>query len=228
MINPTIEDVGILFADNGYITSDYGFMQYNNCFSAFDEVTDNEVLEIFKRVYPNFERRVLKVDMIKKYLPNISDKEFSIYDLCNQVVARKINKTKLNQEIQKLVKYNDDRKRELPEVIPGTDYDMCIQYLINNDIFTNCEILFRYTDNDFEVFGINHIKHLFKDVITDKMDTDNILRIIYIGLNELTYINDIEKDLDNIHLSNTLTKEDWQIYDKINEIINNIKEQSND
>jgi len=224
MINPTIEDIGDLFADNGYITSDYGFMQYNNCFSAFDEVTDNEVLEIFKRVYPNFERRVLKVDMIKKYLPNISDKEFAIYDLCNQVAARKINKTKLNQEIQKLVKYNDDRKRELPDVIPGTDYDMCIQYLINNDIFTNCEILFRYTDNDFEVFGINHIKHLFKDVITDKMDTDNILRIIYIGLNELTYINDIEKDLDNIHLSNTLTKEDWQIYNKINEIINNIKE----
>ena len=162
--------------------------------------------------------------MIKKYLPNISDKEFAIYDLCNQVAARKINKTKLNQEIQKLVKYNDDRKRELPDVIPGTDYEMCILYLINNDIFTNCEILFRYTDNDFEVFGINHIKHLFKDVITDKMDTDNILRIIYIGLNELTYINDIQKDLDNIHLSNTLTKEDWQIYNKINEIINNIKE----
>lgn len=224
MINPTIEDIGYLFADNGYITSDYGFMQYNNCFSAFDEVTDNEVLEIFKRVYPNFERRVLKVDMIKKYLPNISDKEFAIYDLCNQVAARKINKTKLNQEIQKLVKYNDDRKIKLPDVIPGTDYDKCIQYLINNDIFTNCEILFRYTDNDFEVFGINHIKHLFKDVITDKMDTDNILRIIYIGLNELTYINDIQKDLDIIHLSNTLTNEDWQIYDKINEIINNIKE----
>ena len=79
MINHTItiKQIGELFANNGYILSDFGIMQYNDYLSAFEDVSDNEVLDIFRRVYPNFERRVLKVDMIKEYLPKVSDKDFA-------------------------------------------------------------------------------------------------------------------------------------------------------
>lgn len=227
MINHTItiKQIGELFANNGYILSDFGIMQYNDYLSAFEDVSDNEVLDIFRRVYPNFERRVLKVDMIKEYLPKISDNDFATYDFVKKAIKYNLNETKLNQEIQKIVEYNNNRKKELPGVIPGNDYDKCIQFLINNDIYTDCNILFKYTNNDFEPISHLGIKKLFQDTIVDNMDIDKYLRIVYIGLNELTYIIDIKEDLDAKHLLNSITTDYWNTYNRINDIINRSKPQ---
>ena len=221
----TIKQIGELFANNGYILSDCGIMQYNNYLSAFEDVSDNEVLDIFRRVYPNFERRVLKVDMLKEYLPKITDTDFAKYDFVNKGINYNLNETKLNQEIQKIVEYNNNRKKNLPGVIPGNDYDKCIQFLINNDIYTDCNILFKYTNNDFEPISHLSIKKLFQDTIVDNMDMDKYLRIVYIGLNELTYITDIKEDLDAKHLLNSINNDYWDTYNRINEIINRSKQQ---
>ena len=222
-INPTIKEIAETFASYGYIVSDYGIMQYNPELKSFDYVSDTEILNIFQRVYPNYERRILKVDMIKKHLPRISDNNFHMYDLCKEVDNYNLNETKLNQEIQKLVKYNDTRKKDIPELIKGTDYDNCIQFLINNNIFTDCTLLFQYTDNDFEVIGLNHIKHIFKDTITDKMTTDKYMRIIYIGCNELTYITDVKEDLNMKRKAEILTEDNWNNYQRINDLIRSIQ-----
>ena len=222
-INVTIKDIANTFRKNGYIMSDCGFMQYNDDLSIFEEVSDYEVLSIFQRIYPNFERRILKVEMIQEHLPVVSDAEFSTYDFCKEALKNKPNEDKLNYEIKKIVEYNDSRKKELPGVIPGSDYDSCIQHMINNDIYTDCNILFKYNDGDFEAFSHLNMPNLFKNIITDKMSMDNYMRIVYIGLNELTYINDIKEDLDYKHRLENIGNESWRTYAKIKELTQSIK-----
>ena len=224
-VKTTIKEIGTAFARSGYIVSDCGIMQYNDYLSAFEYVSDNEILTIFERLYPNLERRVLKVEMITPYLPVISDNDFASYDLCKKVDKYNLNQTKLNQEIQKIVEYNNNRKRDIPGIIDIKDYDSCIQFLINNDIYTNHTILFKYTDNDFEPFGLFDVKHLFKDVIMDNILLDDIARIVYIGLNDLTYITEVEDAINIKHLeSNTITNEDWRTYQRIKDIVKTTKE----
>ena len=221
----TIKEIGTVFAKSGYILSDSGIMQYNDYLSAFEFVSDNEILTIFKRLYPNLERRVLKVEMITPYLPVISDSDFASYNLCKKVDKYNLNEAKLNQEIQKIVEYNNNRKRDIPGIIDSNDYDSCIQLLINNDIYTDHTILFKYTDNDFESFGLFDVKHLFKNVTMDNILLDDIARIVYIGLNDLTYITEVKEDLDIKHLeNNTITNEDWRTYQRIKDIVKTAKE----
>ena len=176
-INVTIKDIANTFRKNGYIMSDCGFMQYNDDLSIFEEVSDYEVLSIFQRIYPNFERRILKVEMIQEHLPVVSDAEFSTYDFCKEALKNKPNEDKLNYEIKKIV----------------------------------------------EAFNHLNMPNLFKNIITDKMSMDNYMRIVYIGLNELTYINDIKEDLDYKHRLENIGNESWRTYAKIKELTQSIK-----
>lgn len=221
--NPTIKEVGQLFKDNGYILSDYGIMQFNTYTNQFEYVQDNEVLEIFRRVYPNFERRVLKVGMIEKYLPVISEREFSIFDYVNNN-NKPFDEAKLIKGIKKIVEYNNSRKKPVDDIIPGDDYLQCMQFLINNDIYTDHTLLYRYTDNDFKSFSLNEVRHIFKDVIMDRLSTDDISRLVYIGLNDLTYITDVKEDLDRRRFKRNITEEDWHIYNRINDLMEQYKE----
>lgn len=221
--NPTIKEVAQLFKDNGYIVSDYGIMQFNTYTNQFDYVQDNEVLDIFRRVYPNFERRVLKVGMIEKYLTVISEREFSIYDYVKKA-DKPIDEYKLRKGIKKIVEYNNSRKKPVDDIIPSDDFLQCMQYLINNDIYTDHSLLYRYTDNDFKSFSLNEVRHIFKDVIMDKLSTDDISRLIYIGLNDLTYITDVKEDLNQRRFKNSISKEDWDTYNRINDLIKHYKE----
>lgn len=221
--NPTIKEVGQLFKDNGYILSDYGIMQFNTYTNQFEYVQDNEVLEIFRRVYPNFERRVLKVGMIEKYLPVISEREFSIYDYVKDN-NKPFDEAKLIKGIKKIVEYNNSRKKPVDDIIPGDDYLQCMQFLINNDIYTDHTLLYRYTDNDFKSFGLNEVRHIFKDVIMDRLSTDDISRLVYIGLNDLTYITDVKEDLDRRRFKRSITEDNWNTYNRINDLIKQYKE----
>ena len=135
----TIKEIGEAFANTGYIQSDSGIMQYNDNLKCFDYVSDNEVLDIFRRAYPNFERRVLKVAMIEPYLPYISDKDFAVYDQVKNKLNYKplFTYARLSELIQEALKENENRKQPVADIIPIDDFNACTQYLINNDIFTD-------------------------------------------------------------------------------------------
>ena len=97
-------------------------------------------------------------------------------------------------------------------------------FLINNDIYTDHTLLYRYTDNDFKSFSLNEVRHIFKDVIMDRLSTDDISRLVYIGLNDLTYITDVKEDLDRRRFKRNITEEDWRIYNRINDLMEQYKE----
>ena len=212
----TIADIGQLFADNGYINSGYGIAHYNTDNKSFEYVSDVEVMDIFTRIYPNFERKPLNIDMIKKHLPTIPETEFHTYRLCKKVENSNYDEHHLKQSIKKVVNSNNDRKKDIPTNFPINDYDTCIQFLINNNIFRGGSLLYKYKDGDFEPFGFFEIKKLMKNHLTNTDEDRDYFKILYLAQVELTDIDDIKEDLEIRYLiSDVLTRECWQTYEKI-------------
>ena len=222
----TIKDIGKIFADNGYILADYGIMQYNNDIHKFEYVNDTEVLDIFSRIYPNFERKILKVGMIEQYLPRITDKEFNIYDQ----VKSKLNPflllsdARLKELMQEAIQENENRKKPVVDMIPITDFEQCTQYLINNDIYCSGSNLYKYEDNDFTYFGIYRVQRLFNDVTMDTPTLNETAKIIHICRIELTDIGSFFKDYKARQDKKNIPKEEMQIYSRIENLIKTYKE----
>lgn len=212
----TIADIGQLFADNGYINSSYGIAHYNTDNKSFEYVSDVEVMDIFTRIYPNFERKPLSIDMIKKHLPSIPETEFHTYHLCKKVENSNYEEQDLKRSIKKLVNSNNVRKTDIPAKFPGNDYDTCIKFLINNDIFRDGSVLYHYKDGDFEPFGFFEIKKLMKNHLTNKIEDTDYFKILYMAQVELTDISSIQEALEIRHLINdVLNQECWQTYERI-------------
>ena len=222
----TIEKIGKDFASNGYIQTDTGIMQYNITDDAFDFVSDNEVLDIFRRVYPNFERRVLKVGMITQYLPYISNEEFTVFIRVGEVLNRKLILPieRINEITADIIKKNENRKKPVADTISITDYDSFTQYLINNDIYYGTDSLYQYKDNTFKYFGIYQVQNLLNDVTFDKLSVGETARIIHMTEWDLTDINDIIVDIKIMEEKEALTNEDTRIYANIKGMINKFKE----
>lgn len=222
----TIKNIGESFANTGYIVSDCGIMQYNSILNCFDYVSDNEVLDIFRRVYPNFERRVLKVAMLEPYLPRISDKEFAIYDKVKSTLNYKplLPGSRLDELSKEALKNNENRKKPVADIIPITDLEQCTQFLINNDIFTDGKLLYQYRDNDFRFFGIYEVQHLFKDVTMNTPNLDETAKIMYMCRIDLTDIEAFYKDYKALQDKDNIADEDKQVYSKIQKLIKSYKE----
>ena len=222
----TIKQIGEAFANTGYIQSDSGIMQYNDNLKCFDYVSDNEVLDIFRRAYPNFERRVLKVAMIEPYLPYISDKDFAVYDQVKNKLNYKplFTYARLSELIQEALIENENRKQPVADIIPIDDFNACTQYLINNDIFTDGKLLYRYKNDEFNFFGIYEVQHLFKDVTMNTPNLDETAKIMYMCRIELTDITGFYHEYKALKDKETITDEDKKVYSRIQNLIEAYKE----
>ena len=213
--NITITDVAKLFTDNGYINTSFGIAHYNTDNKSFEYVSELEVMEIFTRIYPNFERKHLSIDMIKKHLPVISDGDFHVYNLCKEIEDSNYIEEKFNQEVEKYLQINHDQKKHVPGQFPGDDFKSSIQFLINNNVFSNYESLYQYTDGDFKPFGLYEIKPLMKNHLTTSMSNKDYFKILAVAKFSLTNIDDLTEDIRIRNLIDILTKKDWKIYEKI-------------
>ena len=220
----TIKEIGQMFADNGYIMSSFGIEHYNPEEESFDYISDIEVMEIFTRIYPNFERKPLNIDMIKEHLPIITDGDFYVYEKCKEVSESNYSEDKYNKEVKKLLRINHDRKKKVPVQFPGDDYNKCIQFLINNDVFSNYETLYQYTDGDFKPFGIYEIRPLMKDHLSNTMQNKDYFKILSLAKHSLTNVDDLTSDINIRSLINILSPKDWKTYERIIEIMNKTKE----
>lgn len=216
--NVTITDVAQLFADNGYILTDFGIAQYNVELNSFDYISNLEVMEIFTRIYPNFERRELNVKMITKHLPRVSEGDFHIYNLCSEIEKSDYEEASLKKEIKKILAVNDERKKEIPKRFSGHDHYKCTQFLINNNVFSDYDSLYQYKDGDFNSFGLFEIKKLLKPHLCNKLNDMDYFRLIHIGRVDLTKIDSIKTGIDIRNKINFLTGEDWQTYERIVDI----------
>lgn len=211
----SIEKIGKLFADNGYINTAFGIAYYNTEQHSFDYVSDFEVMEIFRRIYPNFERQILTIDMIKKHLPVISDGDFHVYNLCKQVEDSTYSEDSFKKQAEKYLSINHDQKKQIPEKFSGQDYSKCIQFLINHDVYSDYESLYQYADGDFKPFGLYEIRPLMKDHLTTSMTNKDYFKILAVAKFDLTNIEDIKQDIEIRNIINILSKKDWKIYEKI-------------
>lgn len=214
----TIEDIGQLFADNGYIISSFGMAHYNTDKESFDYISNVEVMEIFRRIYPNFERRELSIKMIEPYLPVISEGDFYVYEKCQEVTNSNYSEDSYKKKVEKFLQMNDDRKKQVPGKFPGDDFKSCIQFLTNNNVFTNWQSLYQYQDGDFKPFGIYEIRPLMKDHLTTTMQNKDYYKILAIAKFSLTDIDELTADIDIRNLINILTRENWKTYEKIVDI----------
>ena len=175
-------------------------------------------MEIFTRIYPNFERKQLSIDMIKKHLPTFTEGDFHIYRKCQEVTESNYSEDRFNKKVEKFLQMNSDQKKEVPGQFSGNDFKNCIQLLINNDVFSNYESLYQYVDGDFKPFSIFEIKPLMKDHLTSKMTNKDYFKILSVAKFSLTNIDDITEDIDIRNLINILSKNNCKTYEKIVDI----------
>lgn len=214
----TIKDIGQLFADNGYINTGYGIAHYNTESKSFEYVSDVEVMEIFTRIYPNFERKPLSIEMITKQLPTFTEGDFHVYNLCRRVEDSYYDEDRFNKEFEKFLEINHDRKKQVPGQFPGDDFKNCIQFLINNNVFSNYESLYQYTGGDLKIFSLFEIKPLMKDILTSNMTNKDYFKILSLAKFSLTNIDELTKDIEIRNIINILTKNNWKTYEKIVDI----------
>ena len=223
-INQTIKEIAHLFTDNGYIISERDILHYNHNTRSFELISGVDVMEMFRRLYPNFERRELKLEMITEHLPKVSDADFMKYDLCKKVENANYDETQLKRQIKAIVSKNNARKQETPAQFTGSDYDTCTQFLVNSNIFTDCRLLYKYKDGDFILFDFFAFKKLLKPHLKNKMTEKDYFKIYYLSKVALTDISDISAALEIRQLINELNREDWQTYERITEIANKAME----
>lgn len=224
IINHTIKEIAQLFADNGYIISDGDILHYNYNLHSFDLISDVDVMEMFRRLYPNFERRELKLEMITEHLPRVSNKDFNTFQLCKKVENTAYDEDQLKKQIKKIINENDTRKKETPGKFRGDDYGVCTQFLINSNIFTDVSRLYQYKDGDFIDFDYFAFKKLLNPHLENKMTDKDYFKIYYLSKVALTDMSDLSQGLEIRQLINDLTREDWQTYERITEIANKAME----
>lgn len=229
MNNPfdvTLEDVGKAFAKHGYVKkTNHKPMQYNAGINSFLDVSEEDMMDIFKNVYPNFERRQLSLDLLDDFLPSISSGEVQTYERCKLLKTKgKDNILKeSNSQINNMFKKNKQRKKDVGS-FTYVEYDKMIQHLINNDIFTDKILLYRFANDNFksirkddEVKTVSSILHKHHNKIDDKeisFDT-----VIDKAKRQLTNIQSIKKDIAYKYEIENISKTQWETYNRINTII---------
>ena len=218
--NKELINIAERFAENGYIVSNNGFKQYMKHSKTFINVSNDAVLEILKRLYPNFERKPVTTSLLTPYLPTITDQDFETYNKCQYVINNKIDADKLQKEINKIVRLNNTKKNDKETFIAG-DIKGALQILVNNDIYTDSTLLYKYENSSFKRLNnagfIDIVKKKSK-IVSKPLNPTLILRY---ALSELTSIRPIIADLEKQDQENKLTPNDWQNYNRINDIINN-------
>ena len=216
--NKELINIAERFAENGYIVSNNGFKQYMKHSKTFVDVNSDAVLDILKRLYPNFERKPVTTSLLTPYLPTITDKDFETYNKCKNVINNKIDADKLNKEVNKIVRLNNNKKNDKKTFLAG-DIKGALQILINNDIYTDKTLLYKYTGNDFKRLNNTEFIDIVKKhskIVSKPLNPTLILRY---ALSELTSIKTIIADLNKQDQENQLNNNDWKNYNRINDII---------
>lgn len=221
VINTNLKEIGKLFAKHRYIANGNEIQQYNTRTNQFKTVPNQEVLEIFKKIYIDFERKPITLDLLRPYLPKITSKQLETYKLCKQIKTSNL-KDQIDQEIAKAVENNNKRKIDIPGKITASDYKNQVQFLINNDILTNGKSLFKYNNGAIKLIDAKEVGNIIRPYINVVKTPFDLNKLILLSLHHLTKINiDYKKKLQ----IDKLTKKDWQKYQEIKQLLDNYKVQ---
>lgn len=230
LLNITFEDIGIAFKEHGYITTDNNVKQYNNTSQQFDDVNEGEVLAIFKNVYPNFERRLLSIDLITKYLPEVTSQEIETYDLYRHIETEGKENiiSSIASQIKDTILENDKRKDNDVSKFQHTDFESALQVLINQDVFTDGNRLYILKKKDFELIEkADEVKTLDNILVSYCMGNNSALidysTLIYQAKMKLTNISALKQQLKLKNQMN-FTKEDMKAVNKIENLIKSYPE----
>lgn len=216
-----LKEIGALFKKHRYIISNNGFKQYNLTSNTFINVPTDEVMEIFNKLFINFERIPITTKLLTPYLPTITDKQFETYNICREIENNNLKQT-IDKKIARAVETNNKRKIDIPGKIIADDYKNQVQFLINNDVFTNGKSLFKYNDGAIKLMTPKEVSNIIKPYINVIRIPFDLNKLIQFSLYHLTKINiDYKKKLQ----IDNLTKQDWQKYQEINQLLNSYKVQ---
>lgn len=233
-LDVTLEDVGKAFAKHGYVTNNNKeYMQYNAGINNFSEVSEEDIRDIFEKVYPNFERRKLSLDLLDDFLPSISSGEVQTYELCKLVKTNEKDNVlkKSNSNISHAFKENEKRKKDVSSFV-FSEYDKMIQHLINNDIFTDRLFLYNFKNNTFKFISkedeVKTVSQILDPYYT-KIDNKEIsyTTVIDKAKRELTNIQSIKKDIEFKYDVENISNKQWETYNKINNLISSYGEDTN-
>lgn len=224
----TLQDVGVALAENGYINNECGIMQYNPLLHDFEYVSDNEIISLINKLYPNFERRIIRPGLITEYLPSISNAEFHYYDDYKRIMnAHELwSDRRLKDELNQVVESHKKMKTNtVPNCIRSDDYITIAQYFINNDLFNYENGLYQYKNDKLEYYGIYQVQRLLSEVIPGALNLDDTAKIMFISGCEMdtpdisTIISEQEKRDNKKHI----LPEVKEAYDKIESIIKDVE-----
>lgn len=225
-LDVTLEDVGKTFAKHGYVKkTNHKPMQYNAGINSFLDVSEEDMMDIFKNVYPNFERRKLSLDLLDDFLPSISSGEVQTYERCKLLKTKgKENILKeSNSQINNMFQKNKQRKKDVGS-FTYLEYDKMIQHLINNDIFTDGRFLYTFANDNFrnickddEVKTVSSILNKHHNKIKDNEIVYGT--VIEQAKKHLTNIQSIKNDIARKYEIEDISKTQWETYNRINTII---------
>lgn len=219
--NTNLKEIGKLFAQHRYIVNGNEIQQYNKKAKKFQTVPNQEVLDIFNKIYIDFERKPITIDLLRPYLPKITDNQFKTYKICKELETTNL-KDQIDQEIAKAVETNNKKKIAIPGKIPATDYKNQIQFLINNDVFTNGKSFYKYKDGLIKFIPAKEVSQIIKPYIIEFNSPFNPNKLLQFAIHHLTKIN---IDFKKKNIIENLTDKDWQKYQEIDQLLSSYKEQ---
>lgn len=219
--NTNLKEIGKLFAQHRYIVNGTEIQQYNRRAKKFQTVPNQEVLDIFNKLYIDFERKPITLNLLTPYLPKITNKQLETYNICKELETTNL-KDHIDQEIAGAIETNNKKKIDIPGKIPATDYQKQIQFLINNDVFTNGKSFYKCNDGAIKFISAKEVSQIIKPHIIEFNSPFNPIKLLQFAIHHLTKIN---IDFKKKNIIENLNDKDWQKYQEIDQLLSSYKEQ---
>lgn len=190
-----IDDAISELKKNGFVASGNLYVkQYNLNTGKFEPVTKDYLLKSFESVQPSLMKIELGAMAIMEKLPNVDGSRLRDYENCKMLIGEPFPTVEFEKKKSKFLDTNESRKKPISSNTIIRKLEDAIQYLINNNFFTDGKQFYKFDDPNFKPV---HPQELLRSL--------NKQGVRYIGLftevnvlksafDYLTYIKEI-KDL---------------------------------